>query len=92
MNNTRRRAIRNVIKLLRGPSPDFDYIESELSDILDEETDAIENIPENLQETERYQIAEDSIDYLDEAINAIDPDDEGCAEEIIKILEQIDGV
>ena len=92
MNNARRGAIRDVICELEKENPDWNMIESELTDILDEETEAMENIPESLQDTDRYQICEESVDYLDSAISEIDPDDPECAETIINILEQIDGI
>ena len=92
MNNARRKAIRNVISQLKKPDPNWNMIESELNSILDEETDAMDNIPESLQDTDRYQICEESIDYLDSAIGEIDPEDPECAETIIDILEQIDGI
>ena len=92
MNNARRKEIRNVICELKKSEPDWDTIESELADILDEETEAMENIPESLQDTDRYQICEESIDYLDSAIGEINPEDPECAESIIDLLEQIDGI
>ena len=81
-----------MIRELKKPGPDWNMIESELTDILDEESEAIENIPESLQDTDRYQVCEESIDYLDNAIGEIDPEDPECAETIIGILEQIDGI
>ena len=92
MNNIRRKRIRMVIKELQGPAPDWDYVESELNDLLSEENEAFENIPENLQDTDRYIIAEESCDYLDEAIGYIDPDDDDCTAYVIETLQQIDGV
>ena len=92
MNNARRKVIRGVIRELKKPGPDWNMIESELTDILDEESETIENIPESLQDTDRYQVCEESIDYLDNAIGEIDPEDPECAETIIGILEQINGI
>ena len=92
MNNARRKVIHGVIRVLKKTEPYWNMIESELTDILDEETEAMENIPESLQDTDRYQICEESIDYLDSAIGEIDPEDPECAETIIGILEQIDGI
>ena len=92
MNNARRKAIRSVIRELGGAKPNWSMVESELSNILDEETEAMENIPESLQDTERYQICEESIDFLDSAIGEIDPENPECAESIIDLLQQIDGI
>lgn len=92
MNNNRRKVIRAVIKELKSNEPDFDAIESDLTDVLDEETEAMENTPESLQDTDRYSIMEESCDLLQEAIDEIDPDDADCIATIVKLLEQIDGV
>lgn len=81
-----------MIHELEKPEPNWTLVESELSDVLDEETEAMENIPESLQDTDRYQICEESIDFLDSAIGEIDPEDPECAESIIDLLRQIDGV
>ena len=84
--------IRAIIKRLQGPSPDWTSIESDLNDLLDEETDAMDNIPDSLQDTDRYQICEESVEYLDEAIGYIEPEDPDSAENVIAALRQIDGV
>lgn len=92
MNNARRARIRRVIKAMKGGLPDWDAIEVELNDLLDEEQEAMDNIPESLQDSDRYYIAEESVEYLEDAVGSIDPDDEDAAQSIIDILEQIDGV
>lgn len=92
MNNARRKMIRAIIKRLQGPSPDWTSIESDLNDLLDEETDAMDNIPDSLQDTDRYQICEESVEYLDEAIGYIEPEDPDSAENVITALRQIDGI
>ncbi len=84
--------IRSVIKRLREPSPDWTSIEVDLNDLLDEETEAMENIPESLQDSDRYQVCEESVDLLDEALGEINSEDPECAETIIGLLGQIDGV
>lgn len=81
-----------MIHELEKPEPNWILVESELSDVLDEETEAMENIPESLQDTDRYQICEESIDFLDSAIGEIDPEDPECAESIIDLLRQIDSI
>lgn len=40
-----------------------------VSRVKDEEQDALDNIPENLQNSERYTNMEDAIDKLEEAID-----------------------
>ena len=43
-----------------------------VSSVLDEEEDAFDNIPENLQGSERYEKTEDAIDCLNDASENID--------------------
>lgn len=73
MNNTRRKAIRKVIEELEALS-------SRIDDLRDEEQDYLDNIPENLQASERYSDAETAVDNLDSAVNAVD--------EAISMLEE----
>ena len=92
MNNARRKAIRGIIRSIEKGNPNWNMIESELYNILDEETYAMENIPESLQDSDRYITCEESVGYLDDAIGCIDPEDEDAAENVINALAQIDGV
>ena len=43
-----------------------------ISSVKDEEQDSIDNLPENLQSSERYAIMENAIDQLEEAIDNIE--------------------
>ena len=100
MNNARRSRIRRLIQNLkacrkvddRWVGVDWEFVEGELQDLLEEEQEAMDNIPENLQDGDRYMVAEESVGSLEEAIDAIDPDDYNCAQDIVSILEQIDGI
>ena len=55
-----------------------------IESILEAETDVLENIPENLQGTERYEVSENACASMEEAIGSID--------EAIESLQNIDGV
>lgn len=98
MNDARRKTIRKLIKMVGNPNPDWDYVQTELSALIDDETDAMENIPENMQDTQRYVICEESIDHLESALAAADVDEDDpdsvleAIEEIIEELSQIDGI
>ena len=92
MDNTRRRRIRKVIKMLESRSFDWDDIQAELEDIKEEEEDKHDSMPESKWDSDAYVIQEESIDYLEEAIDSIDPEDEDAARTVIDVLEQIDGV
>ena len=65
MNNLRRKAIREIIAVL------YD-VQEKVEELLDEETDYKENIPENLQSSDRYYRAEECVDNLQTAYDSLD--------------------
>lgn len=65
MNKVRRKRIDEVISKLQD-------LQSEINDILEEETDYRDNIPENMQQSERYENAENNCDNLQYASDSID--------------------
>ena len=64
MNNKRRKTIGLVINSLENLSAD-------LEDVAQEESDAYENMPESLQQSDRGSIIEDNIYNLEECISQI---------------------
>lgn len=84
MNKARRKRIASVIHTLENII-DYDLIESakdELEDILYEEEDAYDNMPENLQYSMRGEESSDAIDSLQEAVDVL--------EEAIDTLNELD--
>lgn len=74
MNKARRKRITIVIRDLENIR-DYSFIESikdEIEDILYEEEDAYDNMPENLQYSMRGEESSDAIDSLQEAVDALD--------------------
>lgn len=65
MNNNRRKEIRNVIEHLEG-------IQCQIENIRDDEQDYIDNMPENLQGSERCETAEAAVENLDSAIESLE--------------------
>lgn len=92
MNNMRRQQIRVAIKELQKDKPDVDAARSILEDVLSEEEDARDNIPESLQESDRYQVCEDSCDLLEQVIDDLGNEEETDIEDALNTLAQIDGV
>lgn len=86
MNNKRRSKIKNIIKMINNTKVFYDekiiddYIFEdkleeyclEISDILYEEQNAYDNMPESLQSSERAYKMEENIDSLDECLDLID--------------------
>lgn len=84
MNNTRRKMIASIIVNLRKFS-DYGLIEdikNEIEDILWDEEDAYNNMPENLQYSIRGENSIDAINSLQEAIDTL--------ERAVNILEEIE--
>lgn len=92
MDKKRKKKVRLLIGLLRQPEPNFEEIQSELEYLKEVEEEARDNKEEYFSETEQYQILSENCDYLEEALDNLDPDDPDCAEDIIAALQQIDGV
>lgn len=64
MNNTRRKAINELIEQL-------EEIQSRIEEIKDEEEEYYNNMPESLQDGEKGDRAQSAIDNLDDATNSI---------------------
>lgn len=64
MNKERRKAITNAIDKLNEAI-------TELETCRDEEQEYLDNMPENLQGSEKYDLAEQAVSYLDDAIDSI---------------------
>ena len=73
MNNNRRKEIKKIIKQL-------EELQSRIEDVRDDEQDSLDNIPESLQESERYEISEAALENLDVSVDTI--------EELINILSE----
>lgn len=65
MNRYRRSILKTIVESLSK-------ISEELRSVLDEETDAYENMPDNLKDGECGSLSSDAIDYLEDASSSID--------------------
>ena len=84
MNKVRRKRIALAINTLENITG-YDLIESvkdEIEDILWEEEDSYDNMPENLQCSMRGEESSDAIDYLQEAVDSL--------EEALDTLNELD--
>lgn len=85
MNKARRNKIEKIKSTLTSEKETLDFIrtsieslkknidnaQSELETIKDEEEDAMNNMPESLQETTRYTKCENAVDDLSDAIDSL---------------------
>lgn len=76
MNNARRKRISNIADALNELKDQIDELHSEEEEVLD-------NIPESLQGTERYKIAENAVDMLESASSGL--------EDVISFLGDAEG-
>lgn len=81
-----------AIEKLQKDKPDIETARSILEDILNEEEDARDNIPESLQDSDRYQVCEESCDLLEQAIDELGDEEDTDIGDVLNTLAQIDGV
>lgn len=72
MNNVRRKEIKEVVERIYKVQSMIDDIKNDLECIKDEEDDYRDNIPENLQESDRYYSSEEASENLEDAIDELD--------------------
>lgn len=92
MNKKMRARVSKLIQSLQGSNPDLGVAQDILSDILDTEETSRDNVEEYFPDSDLYCTLSDNCDYLEEAIDSIDVDDPDCVEDVIKALQQIDGI
>jgi hypothetical protein len=76
MNNQRRKRLRDIIKEIL-------VIQGKLQDVFDEEQESLDNLPENLQGTDRYANMEEYCDKMSDGISLLD--------EVVEIIEEVIG-
>lgn len=72
MNNTRRNEIKKVVERIYKLQELAEEIKNDLECIKDEEEDYRDNMPENLQESDRYYASEEASENLEESIDILD--------------------
>lgn len=65
MNNNKREKLKKVQELLSQAS-------NIVSDVLEDEQDCLDNMPENLQYSDRYERMEAAISNLEDGLNSIE--------------------
>lgn len=87
MNNTRRKAISELSQKTGNIKGEIEELMQEIESIKGEEEDYKENIPENLQGGDKYEVAETAIENLEEAYNSLD-DILGTLEDVESYLNE----
>lgn len=89
MNKERRKQIDVVIEAINDFQNSFEELQQAIEEIRDEEQEYLDNIPENLQSSERYELAEDAVNNLESAVDWFDNVD---VEELTSLLEEAKGI
>lgn len=85
MNKKRRKEIDEAIKRANELQVMLQELQGFIEEIRDEEQEYIDNIPENLQGSKRYEVAEISMENLD---NAVDWFCNADIEDLVSLLEE----
>lgn len=72
MNKIRRKALRDIIKQLGELENLRSEIAERLEEIMDEEQEALDNLPDSLQESERGQQMQEYIDTMSSVLDDLD--------------------
>lgn len=72
MNNARRKQIADVMKQLEPLIAAIADISADIDNIKEEEQEYYDNIPDSLKSSERALASENALEYLDNAIQAIE--------------------
>lgn len=82
MNNTRRKGIKKISEKVSDLRIQLEELLSEIEEVKGEEEEYRDNIPENMQSGERYEVAEAAVESLDSAY--------GILEDAISSLEEME--
>ena len=72
MNNARRKEVRYIVEQIYKTLEMVDIIRCRLEDVAADEGEALDNIPENLQGSERYEKAETALEALNDGYDVVD--------------------
>ena len=88
MNAQRRKALKAVITKLEDLESLRQEIKEELEDIMDEEQESFDNMPEGLQESDRGQQMQEYISTMEGVFDDLsDMDIDGMADQLREIVE-----
>lgn len=88
MNAQRKRTLREICWNLVDSSHSISVLCGELKDVIKEEDEARESVPENLVNSSSYEISEECSEAMDEAINLLE-DVTICINQAIDCVEKI---
>lgn len=84
MNKKRRQCIDSVILKINNLQDIIEELQQDIEDIAADEQDYLDNIPENLQASERYEAGENAVENLEAAINWLEDINTSELEELLE--------
>lgn len=72
MNAARRKSLKNIIARLEELDSLREEIREQLAEVIEEEQEALDNMPESLQESDRGQQMQDHIDTMENVTGELD--------------------
>ena len=72
MNRERRKALNALAEQVRELSSQFDHLREQAEELRDQEQEARDNLPESLQDGERGQLMQETIDAIEDAVSELD--------------------
>lgn len=89
MNKIRRNGLRAIITSLEEMERLRSEIQGRLEEIMDEEQESLDNLPESLQESDRGQYMQECIDTIDSIVDDLDCMDlDGMLDQLREIAEE----
>lgn len=80
MNNERRKEIDRLMERVNSLLADLSEIKDSIESVRDEEQGYLDNMPENMADSERAEKSQAAIDALDEALSSLDDSETNLGE------------
>lgn len=87
MNKERRSTLADIIDELTSLKERIEDQRSKLDDVISQETEAIENVPENLQDSDRFVAMQENCDNMETAAGYIDDALDNLEQAIVELQE-----
>lgn len=72
MNRDRRKALKVILGKMEGLTSKIEEVKEALQEVIDEEEEALGNLPESIQDSERGETMQGYIDAMEEVVEALD--------------------
>lgn len=88
MNRARRKELKRILGIMDELTAKIEEVKEELQNVIDEETEAYDNLPGSIQDGERGEQMQEYIDTLQDVVDSLDElDTDDLYEKIEEIAE-----